>query len=69
MIECLRCNRVELAQDAAWLTATITCETLTDTVSLCPDCQRTLYWTPRQLIAFLFRQAASAMTLTLEGVR
>ena len=68
MIECLRCPRVERVQDAAWLTTTLICEDLTDTASLCPDCQRTLHWGPRQFVNFVLRQTVAQMTVVSLGV-
>lgn len=69
MLECIRCNRVEASRDATWLTATITCEDLTDTLALCTDCQRTLHWTARNLLDFARRQTQGGWMTTIGGTK
>ena len=69
MIECIRCPRVATVDDA-WLTTTLTCDNVTETLGLCPDCQRTLRWGPRQFVNFVIRQTVAQMTVvSMGGVR
>lgn len=69
MLECIRCNRVAQAQDVAWLTVTLACEDLTETLSVCTDCQYTLHWTARNVIDFTRRHVQEGFNRTMGGIR
>lgn len=60
--QCLRCSRVALAADVAWLSVMIESELTNDILSLCTDCQRELRWGPQNFACFVRRQAEDQLT-------